>query len=232
LNAKFEKLQTALKEKLDSQRAFYEKYNTPAHEIERKLKKLTASVPKAQVPIDEWERGAILNKHESAALYDLAGNLIFEKKGGAKQVKFSFGEVSLMKDAVLTHNHPNALALSQADIRVAVRYNLAEIRAVGAFTDGSGKVIARTEFSLKRPEGGWNVKTVYASQQISWAAESDPHRFPKNFVETTKYNRRLLKDMGIPESAYSFRVVDHTEKPVLLAKNVIPSGIVKGKVGY
>lgn len=232
LNAKFEKLQTTLKEKIASQRAFYEKYNTPAKEIERRMKKLTATIPEAQVPIGEWERGAILNKFESAALYDQAGNMIFAKKGGAHQVKFGYGELSLMKDGVLTHNHPSALALSHGDIKLAVRYDLAEIRAVGAFTDGNGKVIARTEFSLKRPVGGWKVTTLHGSQNISWAAESDPHRLSKNFVETTKSNRKLLKDMGIPESAYSFRVVDHTEKPVLLRKNIIPSGIVKGKVGY
>jgi hypothetical protein len=95
---------------------------------------------------------ASLKTHEVAALYDPAGELVFRKRGGADYVKFSPDEVAQFNDAVLTHNHPSGGSFSEADVRMAIRGNLAEIRAVGVNDLGE-----RHNYLLTRAEGGWKV---------------------------------------------------------------------------
>lgn len=101
-----------------------------------------------------------LNKDfETAVLYNPKGEIIFEKAGelGKASVGFTRAEANLMKDNILTHNHPlgwqfpeNSIrsigsSFSAQDVVLAVRNDLSEIRAVSR----------KMRFSMKRPEGGW-----------------------------------------------------------------------------
>ena len=74
------------------------------------------------------------NSFESAAVFDSSGNLLLRKTGGDHEVRFSKSEAALMKDGVFTHNHTGTTdavsVFSKADINLATKYGLKEMRAV------------------------------------------------------------------------------------------------------
>lgn len=101
-----------------------------------------------------------MNKsHETGMVIDKNGKILVDKRGESFRVKFTDGECDLMKDAVVTHNHPRGWgygdrdlgrmgnSFSMDDLSLAVYNDVAEIRAV----------TPNYTFSLKRPEKGWGV---------------------------------------------------------------------------
>ena len=112
---------------------------------------------------------------ENATIIDSNGNTVFHKVGKKDRVSFTYGEMARMKDAILTHNHPNEVKtrwwgavgspFSMADIMMAVNADLAEIRAV----------TPTYTFSLKRPKGGWGsspeVQSRYKALQSKYLGE-------------------------------------------------------------
>lgn len=80
--------------------------------------------------------------HEEAVVVGADGGIVLRKGGGKDFVSFTRDEMALMKDRVLTHNHPAGWttprpdprfvgnAFSSADVRLAMDANMAEIRAV------------------------------------------------------------------------------------------------------
>ena len=83
--------------------------------------------------LDGVEASIRNNSYESAAIFDANGNLLLRKTGGDHEVKFSRAETALLKDSVLTHNHPEMDALSvfsKADINMTTKHDLKEMRAV------------------------------------------------------------------------------------------------------
>ena len=97
--------------------------------------------------------------YETAVLFDKKGKILIDKRGEASRVGFSKAELDMMKDGVLTHNHPKGWSypensvrrignsLSIEDFETAITGDLAEIRAV----------TPHYTFSMKRPEKGWGV---------------------------------------------------------------------------
>lgn len=65
------------------------------------------------------------------------------------RVAFTRSQLVQLGDNVLTHNHPSGASFSGADIALAVRWNLAEIRAVDAAQQ-------RYVYSMRRPGPGWD----------------------------------------------------------------------------
>lgn len=119
--------------------------------------------------IAQGENGIRMNaKFETAILYDKEGNVLLDKRGKATSVSFSKEDCHLMKDGILTHNHPrgwryaeNKLghignSFSPADICTAVSTDLAEIRAV----------TPTYTFSMKRPADGWGVSADVIRDEI------------------------------------------------------------------
>jgi len=98
-------------------------------------------------------------KFETAVLYDSEGNIIIDKRGQATSVYFSDDEISKMKDAILTHNHPTGWeypeksigrignSFSKEDVSLAIKGDVAEIRAV----------TPHYTFVMKRPVTGWSI---------------------------------------------------------------------------
>lgn len=102
--------------------------------------------------------------------------------GTAKETSLP-GFSIMYKDTVITHNHPTVIkgikqatsigsSLSGPDLRTAVGYNAAEIRAVsGQYT-----------YSLRRPKGGWGginpneVHDYYMKHYNKYANENFGHR--------------------------------------------------------
>lgn len=98
-------------------------------------------------------------KFETGVVFDSIGNVLIDKRGASYAVSFTKEECLKMKDGIMTHNHPrgwgypeNSLgrignSFSPDDIYLAVGWDLAEIRAV----------TPNYTFTMKRPEGGWNI---------------------------------------------------------------------------
>jgi len=126
--------------------------------------------PKAYGVIREIEKSTRLNRFESATALDVDGNILFQIDGGEHSVRFSPEHASLMKDSILTHNHPalrygvsdgtwplyHGGSLSESDFRTAFQTNPKEIRAVAA--EGVYRIL--------RPKQGWpsdvELEAVYA----------------------------------------------------------------------
>ena len=110
-------------------------------------------------------------KFESAAVFDQAGRRTLFKDGTTSAVHFTDAEMALMKNAVLTHNHPGGWnypaddvrrmgnSLGRADVSLAVEADLAAIRAVSPTAD----------YTLARPEGGWGMTGKQAQAQMQGA---------------------------------------------------------------
>lgn len=120
------------------------------------------------------------NKYETAVAYDNKGNLLLNKKGGSRSVRFTDSEIAKLKDSVFTHNHPSALgktgvraigtSFSHQDLTFAVGANLKEIRAV----------TPTYTFSVKRPKNGWGVspqrvKAAYSRAEKEVRMEMDKY---------------------------------------------------------
>lgn len=98
-----------------------------------------------------------LQRFESAALFDASGRQLLYKDGAAMEVRFTDAEGAMMKDGVLTHNHPDGWSHPQSnprsrgnsfssdDLSLAVKTDLAEIRAVSP----------GYRHSFVRPTKGW-----------------------------------------------------------------------------
>ena len=79
-------------------------------------------------------------KHERATLFSQQGELILEKSGDANSVHFTSKEIRMMRNAVLTHNHPDSSCFSYQDINMLRVGKLSEIRA--ATKDGVYRIQA------------------------------------------------------------------------------------------
>ena len=115
-----------------------------------------------------------MNKnHETGIVVDKNGKVIVDKRGEAFQVQFTDSECLLMKDNIMTHNHPRGWgqpekslgrignSFSIEDLTLAVGNDVAEIRAV----------TPHYTFSMKRPKSGWGVtvkelKMVYMANNL------------------------------------------------------------------
>jgi hypothetical protein len=87
----------------------------------------------------------------------------------AGRFRFRRTELPLLRDAIVVHNHPiepgvvaSTLTFSTVDLALAIRYDLAELRAVAA----------DWRFTLRRPPTGWP-----ADEEIVLAAYDEQRRF-------------------------------------------------------
>lgn len=119
--------------------------------------------------VTETENQIRMNKKfETGVVYDKQGNILIDKRGASYSVSFTNDECLKMKDAIMTHNHPrgwgypeNSMqrignSFSKEDIQLAIKWDLAEMRAV----------TPNYTFIMKRPEGGWGLSTNEASKAI------------------------------------------------------------------
>ncbi len=119
------------------------------------------------MPVVEGIEAKIRGKAiEHAAIVAKDGTVLLTKTGSKSAVTFSSQEAALLKDAILTHNHPSGSSFSrfQGDVSFVWSNDGAEIRAVGSW--GGQEVLYR----LRRPSGGW---TAVAATAIDLKAECD-----------------------------------------------------------
>jgi len=72
------------------------------------------------------------NYKEKAIIIDSDDKIVFAKMGERSSITFTVEELELMKGCTLIHNHPSGMTLSEADIKLALHYNLKEIVAFSA----------------------------------------------------------------------------------------------------
>lgn len=121
-------------------------------------------------------------KHEQASVRSHSGELLLRKEGGASEIAFSLAEMTPLKDAVFSHNHPKGKSFSKEDILFAAKCNLAEIRAVG--TDQWGN---RWLYRFERPDNGWpELETV---RKAAFDNESDIRAIFFDRIETGAMTR-------------------------------------------
>ena len=144
--------------------------------------------------LKEMEDRIASGRHETAGIYDDTMSQILTKKGKAHSVSFNMQERQFMKDAVLTHNHPNALGLSGADMRMAIANDLAQIRAVAnVYSPVDGKKVGRITYTFTRPEGGWTGPTGMSLKGKSVAMVDSYRKADTEF--RSKY-KEMVKQRG------------------------------------
>lgn len=85
--------------------------------------------PEFRATLYQAESDSIWESNEVSTVYDSKGNQLFQKQGTEHNVEFSDDELTKLKGATLTHNHPNNSFFSEEDLSVATEYELREIRA-------------------------------------------------------------------------------------------------------
>lgn len=118
------------------------------------------------------EAGSQNLRNEQITVIDGNGNIAFQSSGGQDRVDIPDSKTYLLKDAVVTHNHPGNMyenlpnrgglagrvgsPLSIADVVTSIRNDSKEIRA----RTRGGYI-----YSLKRPARGWNVGSLSTFQR-------------------------------------------------------------------
>ncbi len=96
-------------------------YEENQSKVEKSYKKLSQ-----QILLDTQ------NYKEKAIVIDSDDKIVFAKIGERSSVVFTDEELKLMNGCTLIHNHPSGMTLSEADIKLALHYNLKEIVAFSA----------------------------------------------------------------------------------------------------
>lgn len=132
-------------------------------------------------------------KFETGVIFDKIGEIIIDKRGASYSVSFTNEECKKMKDCIFTHNHPRGWgypdrslgrignSFSPEDVFLAVRWDLAEMRAV----------TPNYTFTMKRPENGWGIDL----DKLDRIIKLENHNLNKEFSEL------ISKDIITPSQA-------------------------------
>jgi hypothetical protein len=124
--------------------------------------------------------------------YDLAGNEVLRLDGTQDEVKIPRAAYGMLRDTVVTHNHPGGHSFSEDDVITAVELDLFELRAVSRdFT-----------FRLRRPERGWGGRAIDELQ----AAYDDVFRSIDELVASGMITQEVADRFAHHELAKRFAV--------------------------
>lgn len=125
--------------------------------------------------INQLENKIRNRKTEKGYIIGSDGQVIGESiKSTRGSCSFYVKDMMNGKDAVMTHNHPNAemgntlaaqigLPFSNDDLERAVRYDMKEVRAVTpSYT-----------YSIRRPKNGWGDERTISRELRNWKREAD-----------------------------------------------------------
>lgn len=137
--------------------------------IEGEIKRAEVNLEKERLlyasVIKKEEEIRMNKKYETAVSFNKDGEIVLNKDGQSRHVMFTEEECRKLKNTVMTHNHPSGWSygensiyrignsFSKDDLSLAVRYDLAEIRAV----------TPNYTFVLKRPKEGWGIASDHFS---------------------------------------------------------------------
>lgn len=115
---------------------------------------------------------------ESAALVDKDGNVLFFKDGDVSSVGFTKEECLMMKDNILTHNHPGSSMFSNEDVDLWVYWGMQGIRA----TTREG-----VTYSLERGDGYTKSK-----------GDDFSLNFRFDYIKAKYSAQKIMADRGTP----------------------------------
>lgn len=114
---------------------------------------------------------------ETAVLFDSRGNVLFSESSGASNyVKFSKEQLSRMKDATLTHNHPSSSTFSPADVSIITEQGLNVIRATGTSKTYQLKKLNGTEANHD-----FSIDYEKAMSDNKKITDKDFHKYEKEY---------------------------------------------------
>jgi len=134
--------------------------------------------------IREKEKSIKDLEKENAVLFDRNGNLIFEQDGDEDHVSFTPSQLEQMKGNILTHNHPINVSFSDADVRLACKYEMNEVRAVSSTRSFSLKFSDGRDFTpddWMKIDGEWQKN--YQMGKIRYA-----DAFKNNEISKERYD--------------------------------------------
>lgn len=143
--------------------------------------------------------------YEKAYVYDLEGNVILEKTGITNEVEFTEEELKLMKNAIVTHNHPMGTPLSPDDIYMAIEHDLQEVRATGD----------RGTFVLRRNE---NLHVMPNQEQFIKEYKEVLHKCHKAYMKkfghkiSENHHQQIIQMNGMAEMAKRYGLLYWREK--------------------
>lgn len=77
------------------------------------------------------EESLLGRKRETVVVYDADGKYLFTKRGSETEIVFTRKEGKMLKNAIITHNHPSGASFSIQDIKTLKVSGAAELRVVG-----------------------------------------------------------------------------------------------------
>lgn len=178
--------------------------NAPALEVfQQHLDKLTGQTATLQAPkfrrvLRDVEQGFGTAKIEKAVVLDKAGNILSQSDGDAETVGVP---ANLLKGAIVTHTHVDIGSFSDSDIAVAMRREMAEIRAVDP----------KYTYIMRPGKDGWNADlwdNVVAPLFEDLEAQKIGHFFDlmdrdkatkDDFLENSQHNiwRQISREVGL-----------------------------------
>jgi hypothetical protein len=100
-------------------------------------------------------------KFETAFVVDAVGNVLLTKTGTGHSVHFYPPEFKLLKDTIMTHNHPGGSSFSGEDISMAMGAKLREMRAVGMTWEGKP-----VTYSMRPDAKGWKGVALHSTEVV------------------------------------------------------------------
>lgn len=118
--------------------------------------------------VRQFEAGHWQSPVEHAAAYDANGNLLYQRTDQHESQVGVPGGFDY-KGGVFSHNHPGDWAFSFADVQIAMRHKLSEMRAIG--TNEAGQ---KYRFVMRPPKGGWQALNYFHLKDSYQNAHKNP----------------------------------------------------------
>lgn len=186
-----------------------EKYVDKTDHKERltKLKEIYAMDEKrVKMKVAKGENDITKNDFESAIVFDSHGNVLLKKTGEKHAVGFDEDELKLMKNAVVTHNHPSGVTFSPDDIYMAIEYDMQELRAT---TKDQGTYILRRNENLHLMPSYDTFVKEYKDLKKRYKIEYK-RKFPDN--EDRIHRERVIQANAINRLANKYGLLYWREK--------------------
>lgn len=132
--------------------------------------------------VEQAEQTIRFQSFETAHVWSADEIYLFGKNGQESKIVFDDDEMPLIKNSIITHNHPSGSHFSRPDIRFIADLNPAEFRVV----------TAQTRYVVQRPTQGWPANLF--------------EQYEKIFVIVYKRNVKDYQNGKINEAALNRRI--------------------------
>lgn len=126
------------------------------------------------------------NKDETLHVFNDKGDIVTSFAGEGPKVRFDGNKVP--PNSILTHNHPRSIGASGI-MRIGNSFSMDDVRsAVGVNAKEMRAVTPTYTFSLKRPKGGWGIKSSDV-EKVYKRAEYEVERGMYSYLDKVGYGQ-------------------------------------------